>query len=480
MVGPSISQHAHSGLRRNYLSTFEIIGQSIGAIAPSATPGLIVALVFASSGNGTWAVMAFATIALLFLGMQINVFSRRLATPGALYVYAAEGLGPLAGVITGWALVIGYMFAIVDCVAGIVNEVTILLHNFGIETNLPAILTLVGATLGAAWALSYRDVKLSTRVTSVIEIFTMVLVLGLIGAYFFKSGTIVDYPQVSLSGTTPDQFRLGLVLAFFCFAGFETAADLGAEARDPFRKIPKAIFGSVIISGIFFIVTTYGLVAAFRSIGLPLDKQDAPLTTLAQSLNAPRIGLLIPLGIASSLFAALLGMFNAGSRVIYAFSHRGLLHPAAQRAHKDHATPHVALGIQALTALIVLVALLLCRISLLDIFGYTGTLFTFGLFFAYVAVTLAAPVYLKRRGELKTTHIVSSAISLILLTIAIIGSLYPVPDWPSNILPYIFVGLVLIGVCYFLVLRKTNPEKLLGLEQELLHIEAQPTVGSEL
>lgn len=35
--------------------------------------------------------------------MQINVFATRVATPGALYVYAGLGLGPFLGVISGWS-----------------------------------------------------------------------------------------------------------------------------------------------------------------------------------------------------------------------------------------------------------------------------------------------------------------------------------------------------------------------------------------
>lgn len=41
------------GLKKNYLSFSEIVAQSIGTIAPSGTPGLVISVVFATAGNGT-------------------------------------------------------------------------------------------------------------------------------------------------------------------------------------------------------------------------------------------------------------------------------------------------------------------------------------------------------------------------------------------------------------------------------------------
>ena len=47
-------------------------------------------------------------------------------------------------------------------------------------------------------------------------------------------------------------------LAFFSFVGFESAAVLGAEAKDPHRLIPRSVILSVIGVGLLFIVSAYG------------------------------------------------------------------------------------------------------------------------------------------------------------------------------------------------------------------------------
>src|SRR3954454_4803575 len=79
-------------LNRDALSFLEVVAQSVANIAPSATPALIIPLVFASAGNGTWLAYALATIALLFVTPQINVFAARSSCSCALYTFSAAGM----------------------------------------------------------------------------------------------------------------------------------------------------------------------------------------------------------------------------------------------------------------------------------------------------------------------------------------------------------------------------------------------------
>jgi amino acid transporter len=79
-------------LKKDTLSFSEVVAQSVANIAPSATPALIIPLVFASAGNGTWLAYAIATVAMLFMSAQINVFAKRSASPGALATFTTLGL----------------------------------------------------------------------------------------------------------------------------------------------------------------------------------------------------------------------------------------------------------------------------------------------------------------------------------------------------------------------------------------------------
>src|ERR1041385_803185 len=105
-------------LKKETLSFSEVVAQSVANIAPSATPALIIPLVFASSGNGTWLAYGIATIAMLFVAAQINIFASRSSSPGALYTFTYQGLGATWGVLSGWSLFLAYVFTASATLAG--------------------------------------------------------------------------------------------------------------------------------------------------------------------------------------------------------------------------------------------------------------------------------------------------------------------------------------------------------------------------
>jgi amino acid transporter len=95
----------------------------------------------------------------------------------------------------------------------------------------------------------------------------------------------------------------------------------------------------------------------------------------------------------------------------------------------------------------------LFKLEILDAFNDAGTFGAFGFLGAYFLISLAAPAYLKRRGQLAPRDAALAAASVVLLLVPAAGSVYPVPSWPVNIFPYIFLGYLAIGLAWFMVLR---------------------------
>ena len=98
------------GLRKNALGFPTVLAQSIALISPTMTAVLIIALCFGDAGNGTWLAYAFGTVMLLFVVGCLNQFAKRSALAGSMYGYTGRGLGPKAGVISGWSLIWAYLF----------------------------------------------------------------------------------------------------------------------------------------------------------------------------------------------------------------------------------------------------------------------------------------------------------------------------------------------------------------------------------
>ncbi|HEY9827821.1 MAG TPA: hypothetical protein V6D19_20475, partial [Stenomitos sp.] len=96
------------GLRPNCLSLGEVLAQSFAVIAPTTIPASNIGLIVALAGNGTWLSFLIGLFGLVLVSVNINQFASRSASPGSLYTYIVKGLGPTAGVVCGWSLVLAY------------------------------------------------------------------------------------------------------------------------------------------------------------------------------------------------------------------------------------------------------------------------------------------------------------------------------------------------------------------------------------
>src|SRR6185312_11297635 len=52
----------------------------------------------------------------------------------------------------------------------------------------------------------------------------------------------------------------GMVFAILAFIGFEAAAPLGEEAKNPRRSVPIAVIGSALLIGLFYILCSFAWV----------------------------------------------------------------------------------------------------------------------------------------------------------------------------------------------------------------------------
>ena len=235
---------SQTGLRVRCLSFPETLAQSVANISPTLTPVLIVPLVVASAGAGTWLAYLFAMIGLVLVGANINQFARRCATPGSLYSYVTRGLGVHFGFLTGWCLILAYLLTAMAVLAGTVNYTDLLLRQM--HLGAPLLLLYAVGTFGV-WLIAYKDIRLSTRVMLVLEVVSMALILILGVIVMTKRHTLIDTAQINLGNMNFAGLKAGLILAIFSFVGYESATTLGEEAKNPHINIPR----SVLLSALF-------------------------------------------------------------------------------------------------------------------------------------------------------------------------------------------------------------------------------------
>ena len=453
-----------SGLRQECLSYPEILAQSVGYIAPVAMVSVTTPLVFATAGKGTWLAYLIATVGLVLVSFNIKHFARRSASCGALYTYIAMGMGPMAGVISGWCILLAYLGAASNALVGFAISANIVLSSLGF--HFPTLL-LYAFCCGLAWFYAYTDIQLSTVLMLVLELTSVTLILILAACVLFTHGVAIDSSQLTLSGVTPSGFGLGMVLAVFCYIGFESCATLGEEAKKPLRYIPRAMSWSLVSVGVFFIFLSYTEVLGFTGYQTSLAQSNEPLAILAQLAGVEWLGILISVGIAFSFFVCTLAATNAGGRIFYTMARHTVFHRLLGEAHAENKTPHIAVSFSILLVLLFPAIMSLSGISLLDAYGYSGTITTYGFLFVYILVSIAAPMYLDQLGILRTKNVVTAILAVLFMAIPVIGSVYPVPKPPYNLFPYLFLAYLLVGGCWFWQLRLSSPQTIQEIEYDL-------------
>lgn len=441
-----------AALRAGSLTFLEVLATSVALIGPSMTPILIAPYMYANAGNGTWLAYVFGGTMLVFVALNINQFARRSSAAGSMYGYVADHLGAASGALAGWSLLWAYGFVAAATLGAMALFVQLLL---GLENwHVPAI-AIVCAVALVAWQLAYRGVQVSAIVMLVLEAVSVAVICILVAIVLVTHGPSIDTAQLTIQGGFPGGIGLAIMFAVFSFVGFESATAFGAEARRPLVTIPRAVLGSVLFASVFFIVATYAEILGLRHASTTLDKETFPLGTLAAIFHAGYLRVPIAIGALCSAFSVCLACITTGGRVAYAMAGAGLLPPLFARIEARHDTPNVAVTVVTALTLLVTTASLLAGVAPIDIFNNCGTLSSFGFVVIYGLISIAAAVYVRRRGELRSGDFAVSLLAVVLLLVPTVMLFYSVPAPPQRWFVYYFLVFLAAGLAWFAVSRRT-------------------------
>jgi amino acid transporter len=451
---PQASQAKNYGLREGILSPMETLAQSVSTMAPTTTPVATIPLVCALAGNGTWLAYVLATIAILLVALCIARYARHSASPGSLYSYASATLPPWLSATVAWSLLLAYVATGSSVIGGFYHYANLLSEDATGHGFSAAALSLL--VTGIAIWIAHRDVQISARLMLWIEAASVSVIVVVVVLLLFRQGRHWDLDQLHLRGMTGGGLRLGLVLALFSYVGFESATTLGAEAQNPLQSIPRAVIQSSLLAGAFFTVCAYAEVLGFHSVGQDLGKSQASMSVLARIGGIPILGLLIDIGALVSLFAGTLACITAAARVLLRMAHDGLAHDLLRTTHAQNRTPSYAVVLTGIGAGLPVAILAARRASGLDVYGWMGSLATYGFIVAYALVCGALPRYLQQHGASSRGANLVSGLATAAMVAALVGNLYPVPEGTYGKLPYIYLAYLAAGLGWFVVRARTR------------------------
>ncbi len=454
------TQDHSGGLAKGSITPLEVGMQSVANVAPSAVIAFTPAAMAAYAGNGTWFSFLIGLGIVLVIAYSISQIARRRAGAGSLGILARPALGASGSFATGWALFIGVVAITAGSLPGAAYFLSRALDNVHVTgfdgkggQIILNVLVLVVATY-----LTITSIRLSARVSSILELTSIAVIVVVLVIVLVKSGNFFDTAQWKLTGSTLNGIVFAIVLAILGFVGFESAAALGEESQNPFRAIPRAIRGSAILAGVLYIFAAYAQVGAFKGGPSALATSASPMDDLAVQYGISWFQLLLNLGITASFFAVVVACINVAGRLLFTWGNEGLMGSWLAQAHPKHRTPSHAIYLVFIPILIPPVWCLLAGLAPLAVVTYIDTVGVFGYMVAYTLICLAAPIFLQKIKAREVARAwVIGLIGAAALIYVFYRNIWPIPPSPVNTLPYYFLVLFILGLLGFFLVKIRRP-----------------------
>ncbi len=331
-VAPTYRLHRVLRIRDGMAVTVGIV---IGA-GILRTPGLIAGYL-----GDAWLILAVWVLGGIVAGLSTLVLSEMAAAlpeAGGKYVYARHAWGPVMGFVAGWSeLLVSRGFSGASKAVVIAEYVRILAGGRG------SVPILAGCVVLSFFVLHTRGLRASTtfqNVTTAVK----VLIILLIAAAGLWAGDLQGFGGGSATLTHGDAGLLGFALAYqsisFAYYGWEDAAKMAEEVKDPGRALPRILLGGSLAVMILYLLMNVSFLAALtpaEMAGSELVAADAIATVFGGAAGTVVVvaSLLILISSANVNFLGL-------PRVAYGLSRHGLAFKAFARVDA-RGTPRNAL-----------------------------------------------------------------------------------------------------------------------------------------
>ncbi|NLU71519.1 APC family permease [Streptomyces sp. HNM0575] len=315
-------------------------------------PFITIPLMVGAFG-GPQAVVGFVAGALLALldGLVWAELGAAMPGAGGTYVYVREAFqyrtGKLMPFLFVWTAILFIPLIMSTGVIGLVQYLGYLWPSMGQTAG-----DLVGVGVVAlVMLLLWRRIESIAKLTTVMwGVMLLAVVLVLAAAYTnFDPSLAFDYPKGAfdvLDGGFWAGFAGGLAIGVYDYLGYNTAAYLGSEIKDPGRIMPRAIIYSVLGVLCIYLLLQIGSVGAIDWHRMT-DPDSVASTSVASAVLESAWGrgvadvatVLILITAFASVFAGLL----AGSRVPYDAARDGVFYRRYATLHPRHRFPVLGL-----------------------------------------------------------------------------------------------------------------------------------------
>ena len=473
------------GLAHGVVGPARVIAFGVSTVAPAGAVIGALVIVVSYAGSASPLVVLIAFTASLCCASSMAEFARRLPSAGSLYTYTSRGLGPTGGFLTGWMMVLAYAVyvpAVISLTSAYASQLLALpLH----VTIAPWALFVV--ILAIAAGVAYLGISISSSADLILAAGEVAVIAALAVTILVKIGP-AQYPAAVFSPASSPHAQLtdltnAMIYGIAAFAGFETAAALGEEARNTRRSIPAGIIGIVIVTGVFYLLVVAAEMFGVGRHGIAgLLRQGNPLGYLTSRYWSPSVLWVLDLVIVVAGLSFVIAAFNAAIRILFAMGRERVL-PAALARLSARQTPVTSIGWIALLALVLGLPLTYAY-SGPRTFGYLAGVGGLAIVLIYLAVNVAVIRAFRTefRAEFRPwRHLLIPATAAILFLFPLWGIVHPRVYTLVSLLPFAALGWLGIGAIVAGVLRARRPASFAALGKVFMPgVDDQLTRRSDL
>lgn len=389
--------HGGGGLKKN-LRVIDLTALGIAAIIGA---GIFSTIGTASSlgGPGVIFLFIFIAVACSFSALCYAQFASALPVSGSAYTYTYTTFGEILAWLVGWNLLWEYAIGNVTVAISWSDYFTGLLNGMGL--HIPDWLTMdfVTASKGAspeaqaAWSqapqigglhlvfdlpamaitllitwLVYRGIQESKNTSNALVLFKLavIFVVILVGIFYIQPGNWTPFAPNGVRGILS-----GVSAVFFAYIGFDAISTTAEECKDPKRDLPKAMFNSLIICTILYVLLALILTGMVPYTELAVGD---PLAFVFKRVGLDFFSGVVALSAVVATASVFL-VFQLGQpRIWMSMSRDGLLPKRFSTIHPKFKTPSFA---TVLAGFVVAIPALFLNLNEVADLTSLGTLFAF-------------------------------------------------------------------------------------------------------
>ncbi len=355
------SASAPAGLEKGAIGLREVLFQAVTSMAPAGAVALSISLGATYAGGALPLAVLLALVGCLLVASSIGQLAKHLPSAGSIYTYPSAGIHPSIGFLVGWG------YSLIEMLIGpttmvlfgyLVSSVT--QSEFGWPFTATWVIFMIAAALVIA-GLNFRGVKVSAGTGTILGALEILVFLVLAIWLIVKAGSGNTLSVFTLHYATVPGYHgfpgviAGSIYTILAFIGFEAAAPLAEEARDPRRTIGIAVVTSCLTIGLFYVLTTYAGDVFFGPTKFATFGQlngGSPWIGLARDVWG--IGWVVAfLAILNSTFANGNAGTMATTRTWYAMGRIGVLPRPLAATHPRYRSPYVGVLVQFVLTLAV-------------------------------------------------------------------------------------------------------------------------------